>query len=243
MPLAAHEAADGVHQRRLARTVGADEPDDLAGSHVQVDVDHDRRGPYVTPRPVTRITASSSAGISPSGDAELRGQVVLADRRARRRCESCAGRGTRTRRRGRCRAPAPDRRGSRAGGSACRRRWSAGRSATLSLKSFGSPTTQKAPRTAPVTDERPPMTTMEMTRSDSAAGKSPGPARVTQPDEQAAGQAGDPAADAERGDLHRGRARCRTTRRPARCRAPRSSIGRGGCVAAARRRGGRRRAR
>ena len=30
-----HEAADGVHQRRLARAVGADEPDDLAGVDVQ----------------------------------------------------------------------------------------------------------------------------------------------------------------------------------------------------------------
>ena len=76
---------------------------------------------------------------------------------------------------------------------------------TLSLKSFGSPTTKNAPRIAPVTDERPPMTTMEMTRSDSAAGKSPGAGPGEQPDEQAAGQTGDPTADAERGDLHRGR--------------------------------------
>ena len=38
---AAHVAADGVHERRLAGTVGADEPDDLAGPDVQVDVDDD----------------------------------------------------------------------------------------------------------------------------------------------------------------------------------------------------------
>jgi len=49
------------------------------------------------------------------------------------------------------------------------------------LNSFGSPTTQSAPSTAPATDDRPPMTTIEMTRSDSAAGKSPGCARVSSP--------------------------------------------------------------
>ena len=42
---AAHVAADGVHQRRLAGPVGADEPDDLAGPDVQVDVDDDGAAP------------------------------------------------------------------------------------------------------------------------------------------------------------------------------------------------------
>ena len=46
------------------------------------------------------------------------------------------------------------------------------------------------------------MTTIEMTRSDSAAGKSPGCDARDEPDEQAARQPGDPAADPERGELH-----------------------------------------
>ena len=41
---AADESADRVHQRRLARAVRADEPDDLARRNVEVDVvDHDPR--------------------------------------------------------------------------------------------------------------------------------------------------------------------------------------------------------
>ena len=54
-----------------------------------------------------------------------------------------------------------------------------------------------------MTDDRPPMTTIEMTRSDSAAGNSTGAELGEQADEQAAREAGDPSADAERGELHR----------------------------------------
>ncbi len=37
-PRGGHEAADRVHERRLAGAVGADEPDELVGVHVDADV-------------------------------------------------------------------------------------------------------------------------------------------------------------------------------------------------------------
>ena len=84
-PRLRHESADRVHQRRLARAVRADEPDDLARRNVQVDVDRRRRrGPNETLSARPGSPRRAGAGISRRGDAR-RARAAAAARPARSR--------------------------------------------------------------------------------------------------------------------------------------------------------------
>ena len=69
-----HEPGDGVHQRGLARAVRADEPDDLAGAHL------DATPPTTTKRPPKRTrtsgaTSGAAGGSAPSASCFRRRQL------------------------------------------------------------------------------------------------------------------------------------------------------------------------
>ena len=152
---AADESADRVHQRRLARAVRADEPDDLTRRNVEVDVvDHEPRAERNAELLDPDHRVERRRDLAPR-HADVRGQRLPLDRRGRGLGERGAPR-RRTRCRARCRAPAPNRRGSRARGSAAPRHSSADRSRRCRRRASGGrrPRTRRAPHRSPTTGRR-----------------------------------------------------------------------------------------
>ena len=202
-PSIGQEAADGVHQRRLAGAVGADQPDHLAGA-----APRGRRrprsvgrrgarpstGPRVT-RPDRRHGAPPSVGSQPN-----RSRPV-ADGRDAEHPSSPDEEHADHRSRGPGRTGAPARRERTARARGVRAPLVRSGSELLPGSSAGMPTTQRAPSTAPPTDARPPITPIDTSRSDSAPENRSGVNVTRSPASSAPLSAGQPTRDGEGGQL------------------------------------------
>ena len=223
-PRLRHETADRVHQRRLAGTVRTDESDDLAGRHVQVDRVDDGAGAEANRHLADAEHRVESLGKRAHGDAKQSSEAAAARRRLRFRWFGAR------RDDGEDRVAGAVEDLYETTGEVQEQDQHAGaarQQADLDavVEQLRQADHEEGADTAPATDERPPITTIEITRNDSAARKSPGDASVTRPTSRPPADPGDPAADAERHELHPHRRDAERRRRRARCRARRSSSG------------------
>ena len=169
-----HEPGDGVHERGLARAVGADEADDLAGAHL----DRRRRRRRSARRIARgrRRRPSGEGGGSRSAAPASRLESCATRRLARAARGGFQSRASRDEREqdvasGRVDDRDQSRPGSRAAGSACRRRSRTAAAAGCPRTRSGMPMITIVPSTAPVTDVSPPTTETASTRSDSSGTK------------------------------------------------------------------------